>query len=141
MKKIILLTLLFLNFSYFCYSQDDRVRRAEEIQKAYLTKELELSPEELQKFWPVFTEYKGEVRKARIQNKGDVVAANKQVVNIQEKYQKKFNGVFSDPKKVSKVFQADQNFRDMLRKELDNRNKGSNNSNSNKPQKQNGKKS
>jgi hypothetical protein len=139
MKKIILLTLLFLNFSYFCYSQDDRLRKAEEIQKGYLTKELELTPEELQKFWPVFTEYKGEVRKAHNDNRGNVVATNKEIVKVQEKYEKIFKDrVFADPKRVGKVFEADQKFRQILRKELDNRNKGNG---GDKPIKINGKKS
>ncbi len=123
MKKILLYLFFSLNFSYFCISQDENLRKAEAIQIAYLTKELGLTPQEAEKFWPVFNSYKAEVRQARIENRGDVVSSNEKVVKIQKRYQDEFKKVFSDDKKVGKVFKADQDFRDMLRKELESRNK------------------
>src|ERR687890_150383 len=127
MKKILLLTLFFLNFSYFCYSQDKREDKIKAIQIAYLTEQLQLTPDEAQKFWPVFNRYKDEVKQARVESHGNVVASNKKVVSIQEKYQVEFRKVFPDQKKVDKVLEVDQNFRDRLRKELDDRNKNAGN--------------
>lgn len=128
MKKILLLILIFLNFSYFCFSQqDERIRKAEAIQIAYLTKELGLTSDEAQKFWPVFNNYKAELRKARIENAGDVVAADEKMLNIKRKYQGEFKKVLSDDNRVKRIFSADQNFKELLKRELDQRNKQSNN--------------
>lgn len=126
MKKILLLALIFLKFSYFCYSQDDRLKKAEALQIAFLTKELGLTPEEAQKFWPIYNNYKAELRKARLENPRDIVASEEKVVAIRKKYQAEFKKVLSDDSRVNKVFSAEKNFREMLRKELESRNAGAN---------------
>jgi hypothetical protein len=123
MKKILLLILFFLNFSYFCYSQkDEKLKQAEAIQIAYLTKELGLTPEEAEKFWPVFNNYKGEIKRTKAENPGDVVATEEKILNVKRKYQGEFKKVLSDDKRVNKIFSADQKFRDLLKRELDQRN-------------------
>ena len=65
-----------------------------------------------------------EIRNARTENRGNVVASNEKVVEVQKKYQGEFRKVFTDQKKVDKVFESEQKFRDILRKELENRGKG-----------------
>ncbi len=86
MKKIILFTLLFLNVFYFCFAQKgQKFNRAEAIQVAYLTKELSLTTEEAQKFWPVFNTYKDEIKRARKENKEDEIDFEEKIVNIRKK--------------------------------------------------------
>jgi tRNA U34 5-carboxymethylaminomethyl modifying GTPase MnmE/TrmE len=122
MKKILLFILFFINISYFCFAQqDERVRKAEAIQIAYLTKELGLTPEEAQKFWPVFNNYRDEIKRAKTQNNTGVVELEEQIVNIRKKYKAEFKKVLPDDKRVNKVFKAERDLVTMFQKELENR--------------------
>jgi hypothetical protein len=58
------------------------------------------------------------------------------VVNIRKKYKPEFKRVLSDEGRVNKIFTADKNFRDILRKELQSR-KGNDNQNNQNKQKGN----
>ncbi len=55
-KKLILLLVFCINISYICFAQpaDARAKKVEGIQKAYLTEELSLTPEESTKFIPIY---------------------------------------------------------------------------------------
>jgi hypothetical protein len=122
MKNLLLFTLFFLNINYFCFAQeDDRVKKAEAIQIAYLTKELGLTPEEAQRFWPIFNNYKQELRAQQQNPVGNVIEKEEQIVNIRKKYRAEFKKVIPDDKRVNKIFTADKNFRDLLQKELQSR--------------------
>ena len=128
MKKILLLTLFLLNINYFCYSQvENRRNNIEAIQIAYLTRELSLSVEEAQKFWPVYNDYKDELLTVRKEARNDEVLFEEKVLNIRKKYKTDFKKVLGTDKRVNQVFVAEKSFRELLRKELIKRrgNKGS----------------
>ena len=57
MKKTYTLFLLFLTF--FCFSQnaEDRIERIKALRIAYISDQLNLTPEEAQKFWPIFNQF------------------------------------------------------------------------------------
>ena len=56
-------TLLFLICTLFVFAQDgERGGRIESLKIAFLTKKLNLSPEEAQRFWPIYNNYAGEIR-------------------------------------------------------------------------------
>ena len=42
--------------------EKDDLKKIQAMEVAYITKELNLSPEEAQKFWPVFNQYRNEVK-------------------------------------------------------------------------------
>lgn len=122
MKKILLLTLFLLNISYFCYAQaDNRKNNIEAIQIAYLTRELSLSSEEAQKFWPVYNEYRDELVSVRKEIRNDEVLFEEKVLNIRKKYKTDFKKVLGTDQRVNQVFVAEKSFRDLLHKELLNR--------------------
>lgn len=122
MKKILLLTLFLLNISYFCYAQaDNRKNNIEAIQIAYLTRELSLSSEEAQKFWPVYNEYRDELVSVRKETRNDEVLFEEKILNIRKKYKTDFKKVLGTDQRVNQVFVAEKSFRDLLRKELMNR--------------------
>jgi hypothetical protein len=122
MKKILLLTLFLLNISYFCYAQGEkRKNNIEAIQIAYLTRELSLSSEEAQKFWPVYNEYRDELLGVRKEVRNDEVLFEEKVLNIRKKYKTDFKKVLGTDQRVNQVFVAEKSFRDLLRKELLNR--------------------
>lgn len=119
MKKILLLTLFLLNINYFCYSQvNNRKNNIEAIQIAYLTRELSLSPDEAQKFWPIYNEYRDELLAVRKEVRDDEIMFEEKVVNIRKKYKTDFKKVLGTDLRVNQVFLAEKSFRELLRKEL-----------------------
>lgn len=87
-------------------------------QIAFLTKKLNLTPEEAQRFWPVFNKYQDEIRTSRIQNRQSTeVEKEEKEVNIRKKYFDEFSKVLNRDK-ADRVFKADKEFRDVVRKEL-----------------------
>ena len=119
-KKLILLLAFIINLSYICLAQpdDNKTSKAEAVQIAYLTKQLDLTPEEAQNFWPVFNNYKQELINTRRTIRNDEIEFEEKVVGIRKKYKPEFKRVLGNEQRVNKLFQADKNFRDMLRKEL-----------------------
>ena len=136
MKKYFLIIALFLGFTVAGMSQDDDRKdggRIEALKIAYLTRKLNLSTEEAQKFWPVYNKYADEIRKVQIearQNRTTEIDREEKVLNIR----KRFNGEFSKALSVEKVntfFRVEKELNRFLQKEmmerrqqrLDNRNR------------------
>jgi len=90
----------------------------EALKVAYITKQLNLSAEEAQKFWPVHTAYMGELKKARAANKDAELAFEEQALAIRKKYNTDFKKILSGDDRVNKVFKLDRNFNDMMREEM-----------------------
>lgn len=87
-------------------------------QIAFLTKKLNLTPEEAQRFWPVFNKYEDELRTTRLQNRQSTqVELEEKVVTIRKKYFEEFSKVLNR-ERADRVFKADKEFRDGVRKEL-----------------------
>lgn len=125
MKKIYALLLFLFFHSYFCFSQppnDNDDQRVEVLKKAYVADELNLSPQEAERFWPVYNNYQNEIRQARKENQNDEVAYEKKVVEIKQRYQGNFKKVLgNNGQRINKVYTTDKQFRDMLRNEQQNR--------------------
>lgn len=85
---------------------------------AYLTKELNLSPEDAQKFWPVFNKYREEV-KATITDPGltDPLDRQQKVLNIRKQYRNDFSRVLNADR-GNRVFTAEDQFRQLVRREF-----------------------
>ena len=142
MKKIYILLLFLFFHSYFCQSQPpdgDDENRVEVIKMAYITHELNLTPQEAQNFWPVYNNYVNEIKQARNQYPNDEVAFEKKVVNIKERYQENFKRILGNKQRVNKVYTTDKQFNNALNNELKNRQQKrlqNNNSNQQPQQKQ-----
>jgi len=97
MKKKYFLSLFLFFHGYFCPAQqppaEGDANRVEVVKMAYITRELNLTPEEAQNFWPVYNNYENEIKQARNQYPNDEVAFEKKVVQIKERYQKDFKKV------------------------------------------------
>ncbi|HXL56886.1 MAG TPA: hypothetical protein VN958_11545 [Chitinophagaceae bacterium] len=124
MKKIVfILSLLFLH-NYFCVGQtqpDTSGDKIEGIKTTFMNKELNLTPEEAKKFWPVYNNYFKEIREARKNYGNDEVAFEEQVVEIRKKYKGNFRKILNSDDRANKVFVSEKNLRDLLKKELQNR--------------------
>lgn len=121
MKKILLVIIIFINIGYICYGQSaNRQNRAEALHVAFLTKQLELTPEEAQQFWPIYNSYREDLKEIR-KSKEDELEVEEKILGVRKKYKLEFKKVLLSDQRVNKVFQAEKNFRELLRQELERR--------------------
>jgi len=122
MKKIIFLIAFFLPLLVSAQDNSQRDNKLQSLEIAYLTKELNLSPEEAQKFWPVYNKYSAEMKET-LRNKAndpDVLDKQQKLLDIRKKYRSEFLKVLS-PDRVNQVFTSEVKFREMVRRELQDR--------------------
>jgi hypothetical protein len=123
MKKYLLIIALFLGFTIAGMSQDDDKKdggRIEALKIAYLTRKLNLTTEEAQKFWPVYNKYADELRKVQIesrQNKTSEIEREEKVLNIRNRYNGEFAKALSG-EKVNAFFRVEKEFNGYLQKEM-----------------------
>ena len=139
---IILFLLTITSSGLIAQTQKNNVKRAKQIEAikiGFITKRLELSPEESQKFWPVYNQFQMEQsqivqqkRKARIQNVNnpdqmidDDFYYDTKILELKKRYRKEFNRVIS-PEKIKNLYTAERDFREELIKQLKNRGENSN---------------
>jgi hypothetical protein len=90
---------------------------------AWLTKKLDLSPEEAQRFWPIYNKYTDEIRAIRQEQK----QKNTPEIEVEDKIlgvRKKYNGEFSkalSAEKANTFFRSERDFGNEIRKELQER--------------------
>lgn len=125
MRKIVYLLLLLLPFSGIAQDgiRGENRQRLEAIQIAYLTKELSLTTQDAEKFWPVYNKYQDELR-GLLKNGGDEDVLNRQqkALDIRKKYKPDFVKILGADR-TNKLFQAEDKFREMVKRELQNRQK------------------
>ena len=122
MKKYILIVFVMLGSFSGIKAQGGDDTRAEKIQAlkiAFISNKLQLTPEEAEKFWPVYNQYDNEIRS--LPKGGDAIATEEKLLNIRKKYQSSFEKVIG-PQKLNKLFNAERDFRDILIRRLQNRN-------------------
>lgn len=126
MKKLLLIVSLFLTLGSAVIAQsgdDDKKNpggRVEALKIAYLTQKLNLSPDEAQKFWPIYNKYAAEIRKVRIDgrvNKETEIEIEEKILAIRKKYNSEFTKALT-PEKVNAFFKAEKDFGTVLQKEL-----------------------
>lgn len=124
MKRIVLITFIFSCALTAGFSQKDNRRdggRLEAYKIAYLTRNLNLSVEEAQKFWPVYNKYVNELKQAKMQHRNlNKVSFEEKIVNIRKRYKNEFGHALPD-ERVNQFFQADRDFNNYVRKELQER--------------------
>jgi hypothetical protein len=125
MKKIIILITIGIAIVSTGLAQNLRQGDAgtvEAIKIGYFTKQLSLSPDEAQKFWPIYNQYVNEIRQTRQQNRDlDEVSLEEKIVNIRKKYKTEFSKALS-PDKVNQFFKVEKDFNNFIRKEMQDRN-------------------
>jgi hypothetical protein len=124
MKKIAFFIAFLILHNYFCLAQaGGNGNKAEVLRKAYITKELNLKPDEAKKFWPLYSTYLSELRKARKDNLNDELQFDEAALGIKKKYKGEFKKVLIDEDRVNSVFTLERNYREILQKELQKRQK------------------
>lgn len=135
-NKGLLGIILFLNMSTELIAQERRehYQRIEAIKVAFITKKLDLTTEEAQKFWPVYNNYQKELmvmmRKRREDRQKTDIDPNEKInadltyesrmLDLKKKYKKLYLKVIP-AEKVLLLYQAEREFREHLIKQLKHR--------------------
>lgn len=143
--KHLLLTLCAVVFAVVCATaqstRDSKRFAAIENEKvAYITKELNLSPNEAQRFFPLYNQYNKEMWQLKSAKTGnssatprganalngagsrDILSYDSKELEIKKEYRKKFAEAIGNSRALQ-FFEIEQNFRELLYKELQRRNK------------------
>lgn len=87
------------------------------IKIGFITKKLDLSPDEAQKFWPVYNQYSGEIRRARVENRGDELRLQERVVDIRKRYKDNFTRAVSSDK-INRFWIIERQFDNAVQREF-----------------------
>lgn len=142
MKKLgLVLGIICLTLSLFAQGGGqghltDEKKKEFEVQKiAYITQELKLTPQEAEKFWPLYNEMQDEIRKAwehRRPGKGKTadlteeqarqrletfLSSEEKMLKIKKEYYQRIADTLS-AKKLLLLFEAERNFQKQLMKKL-----------------------
>ena len=140
MKKIFILCLAFAALTTGkSYAQEPVREKIEAYRIAFFTKRLNLTPQEAQRFWPVYNEFQGKknqiqlekVRLNRNFNQNELNMSDKEMIeagdrfialevqgaNLAQEYHLKFKEILS-PVKVLRLYQAENQYKLQLLQEL-----------------------
>tara|TARA_B100000959_G_scaffold54060_1_gene56306 strand:+ start:6423 stop:6872 length:450 start_codon:yes stop_codon:yes gene_type:complete len=134
--KILIIAMLCPFFMFAQYHKMDKKREKIEVQKiAFITKQLDFTPEEAQKFWPVynqFSEAKEQLYEQSRKNRKDIddlseseieklidnhIILDQKKLDLKKKYHTEFKKILSN-KKIAKLYRAEQMFKKDLLKRL-----------------------
>lgn len=128
MKKVHFLLVLLLCLSSFSFSQMDErqvrpraARNIKALKTAFVARQLALTPEEAQKFWPVYYNYTTELKAARQGQHDDVIALEENVLNLRKKYRGELKKILVSDERVNKALTVDRDFMNVVRRELQQR--------------------
>ncbi len=106
------------------YSQEDNDKpdgsRLEALKIAYLTKKLNLNPEEAKRFWPIYNNYAAEIHGARTEqrkNKVSQLETEEKMLRVRKKYNGEFTTAIG-AEKTDIFFRSEKDFGNYVRKEL-----------------------
>jgi len=125
MKRFYILIVFLFSICTAGFAQDDDDAkndggRLQAYKIAFLTKKLSLSPEEAQRFWPIYNQYENEIRSARQefrQKKGSEIEIEEKILNIRKKYNNEFSKALTT-EKVNTLFRSEKEFGNIVQKEM-----------------------
>ena len=136
MKKLYFI-LSFLSIGFFAKAQQEeqlpekKKQDIEALKVAFISKELELTPDEAQKFWPVYNQYSKEI-KATVHDDQDIIDRDEKVLNLRKHYKDQFVKVLGQ-QRMNRMFGAEGRFRQLLIKTIRRQNKLQQNNRPNRP--------
>ncbi len=111
MKNFILSFLIFAGFAAQAQPGNDRQEKVEALYIAYMTRELQLSADEAQKFWPVHAQFDNEIKGLR--GESSELDRQQAILNIKKKYQDRFSRILGTSR-TNDFFVKDGEFRKKL---------------------------
>ena len=102
-------------------NRSNDLKKIQAMEMAFITKELNLSPDEAQRFWPIFNQYRSEMKGLSInKNNGDHLEKQQKMLDIRKKYRGDFTKVMTH-ERANKVFGAEDEFKSLVRREFQKR--------------------
>ena len=126
MKKLLLILTIFITSVTFAQDPDQVDKplpeRVEALKIAFISQRLELTPDEAQKFWPIYKNYETELRQLLRDQKGnnDPLERDKKINDLRFKFRPEFARIIGQPR-ANKLFGAEHEFRRVLMEQLKNR--------------------
>jgi len=125
MRKLYFI-LIFITITGLSKAQEEqpsekKLADIEALKVAFISKELDLTPEEAQKFWPVYNQYSKEIKATRIDNP-DVLERDEKVLNLRKSYKEQFTKILG-PQRVNNMYNAESRFNQLLFKAMRRQNK------------------
>jgi len=97
------------------------LKKIQAMELAFITKELNLNPAEAQKFWPIFNQYRNDLKQAaQAKDYKDNLDRQQKMLDVRKKYKNDFEKVVSQ-ERANKVFGAEDEFKSLVRKEFQKR--------------------
>jgi hypothetical protein len=127
MKRILPVLVLFtflLSLQGIAQQPNQRKGGALEAMKiAFITKRLDLSPEEAERFWPVYNKYAVEVRQVYIayRDNQNEIELQESLLAVRKKYNPDFTRALSSPARANQFFRAENDFGAFVQKEMQRR--------------------
>lgn len=101
--------------------ENTKEEKIQALEVAFISRKLNLTTEEAQKFWPVFNEYKKDMRQIVTvrDQKGqtDIIDLEEQLIGVRKKYKDRFSDAIGKPR-MNQFFQAEKEFRGVLMNRL-----------------------
>lgn len=130
MKRILLITTFLIALCGVSFAQlrnnfrnPGKVQQGEKLEAVkigYITQKLNLTPEEAQRFFPIYNQYMAEIRDVNQDQQQTELDREDRILNIRKKYNTEFRKVISADK-VNTFFSLEKDFRQMVQKELQER--------------------
>lgn len=84
----------------------------------FITKKLNLTPEEAEKFWPVYNEQKEASKNLMQAKKDDEIAFHESILAIRKKYKKDLTPILKSEDRVNQALKVDRELLNKLRNEM-----------------------
>ena len=131
MRKLYFI-LIFITITGLSKAQEDqpsekKLADIEALKVAFISKELDLTPDEAQKFWPVYNQYSKELKATRVDNP-DVLERDEKILNLRKRYKEQFTKILG-PQRVNNMYNAESKFNQLLFKAMRRQNRLQNNPN------------
>lgn len=84
----------------------------------FITKKLNLTPEEAEKFWPIYNEQKDATRKLMQERKEDEIALQEAMLVIRKKYKKDLTPILKSEDRVNLALKVDRELLNKMRNEM-----------------------
>ena len=97
--------------------------RVQALKIAYMTRQLNLTPDESTRFWPIYYSYTDELNRIRKETKNDVIGGDEKLLDVKKRYWGQFKSVLGTDVRVNKFFLTEREFGNYIRKEMEARQK------------------
>lgn len=84
----------------------------------FISKKLNLTPEEAEKFWPIYNEQKDATRKLMQERKEDEIALQEAMLVIRKKYKKDLTPILKSEDRVNLALKVDRELLNKMRNEM-----------------------